>query len=177
MTALFRQMKRHSAHFPGIGPYTASAVVIFAYNKRAVAIETNIRTVVAHHCHPNDSRLTDADIVPVMEQVLCEAEKRSVCPRDLYAALMDYGAHLKQRRVPSSRKNTPSQKKFDGSVRQARGIIIRMLLDNDRSVTAVCVKPCTKQTWTEALDGLVRDGMIVKQKNRYVLFDDDVSVT
>jgi A/G-specific adenine glycosylase len=31
--------------FPGIGRYTAAAIVAFAYNKPSVLIETNIRTV------------------------------------------------------------------------------------------------------------------------------------
>ena len=34
---------------PGIGPYTAGAVMAFAYNQPIPIIETNIRTVYLHH--------------------------------------------------------------------------------------------------------------------------------
>ena len=41
---------------PGIGPYTAGAVLAFAFNRPEVIIETNIRTVFIHHFFPDRIR-------------------------------------------------------------------------------------------------------------------------
>ncbi|MDE0243644.1 MAG: A/G-specific adenine glycosylase [Candidatus Kaiserbacteria bacterium] len=154
---------------PGIGPYTAAAIVIFAYNKRAIAIETNIRTVVVHHCMHGESDVSDTSIATVMERLLSEAERRSLAYRDLYAALMDYGAHLKRSGIRVSCRNTSSQGTFKGSVRQARGVIIKTLVSGTCSVTDRHIVPCTRQTWEQALSGLIRDGMIEKSGGGYVL--------
>ena len=156
---------------PGVGPYTAAAVVVFAHNRPAVAIETNVRAAVAHHCMPNADGADDATVRRAAELVLAEALRRSVSPRDLYTALMDYGAHLKRIGAPASRPRRAPQKKFAGSVRQARGMIVRMLLNGDR-VPAAGGRHLAKKTWTDAIDGLVRDGVIGKRGAEYVIRDD-----
>lgn len=149
--------------FPGIGAYTAAAIVIFAYNKPAVAIETNIRTIIKHHCRVD----SEASMHKVMLLVIREARRRRLHPRDLYAALMDYGAHLKTLRVPAARPQAPPQKKFAGSVRQARGLVVRMLVQEKVHVTDEPLSPCTRETWTKALAGLVREGVIERKSDRY----------
>lgn len=152
---------------PGIGPYTAAAIVIFAYNKRAIAIETNIRTAVAHHFAKRG--MSDTDIASTLERVLKEAERQAISYRRLYIALMDYGAHLKQSGVRIAGLPIASQGTFKGSVRQARGVIIKTLVEQSCSVTDRHQVPCEKETWGKALTSLLRDGMIEKRGSEYML--------
>ncbi|MBQ9494684.1 MAG: A/G-specific adenine glycosylase [Treponema sp.] len=110
---------------PGIGPYTAGAVSTFAFNNAEVFIETNIRSVFIFFFFNNTiEKINDAKIMPLVAQTL-EREN----PRVWYYALMDYGAELKKRVKNPSRKSTHymRQSKFSGSLRQARGAIMRQL--------------------------------------------------
>ena len=81
---------------PGVGEYTASAVLAFAYNRETVMIETNIRTVVLHHCFNTEETVSDSAVHAVIAQLSDIARKQKISPRVLYTALMDYGAHLKK---------------------------------------------------------------------------------
>jgi A/G-specific adenine glycosylase len=116
---------------PGVGPYTAAAIEAFAHNKPTVFIETNIRTVFIYYCFAKrrklDSLVSDAEILPLVEKALTQSRMK---PRDFYAALMDYGSHLKQRgiKLNTRSKHYNKQSKFEGSYRQLRGAILRALL-------------------------------------------------
>ena len=114
---------------PGIGPYTARAVCTFAFNKPEVFIETNIRSVYIFFFFADAAGLEvkDSDLLYLIEQTLyCEN------PRLWYYALMDYGAALKKKVENPSRKSRhyTKQSRFEGSLRQARGAIIRQLVNS-----------------------------------------------
>lgn len=112
----------------GVGPYTKAAVAVFAHNKPEVLIETNIRTVYLHHLFPNRHSVPDTKLLPYI------VVPKGVEPRVWYAALMDYGAHLKKSVPNPSRrsKHHTKQKKFAGSDRQIRGAILRARLSGAR---------------------------------------------
>ena len=112
---------------PGIGPYTAGAVAAFAFNKAEVFIETNIRSVFIFFFFGNTSeKVSDAEILPLVERTL---DKTNV--REWYWALMDYGAELKKRVQNPSQKSAhyARQSPFRGSLREARGAIVRQLTE------------------------------------------------
>ena len=110
---------------PGIGPYTASAVAVFSHNADELLIETNVRTVITHHFFPTAQTVTDAEVLTVLEQVYPKGRAR-----EWYAALMDYGSYLKRTgtRVNTKAKGYTKQSTFKGSLREARGAILRELL-------------------------------------------------
>jgi A/G-specific adenine glycosylase len=117
---------------PGIGPYTARAVSVFAYNRPEVFIETNIRTVFTHHYFQQGStslekKIADTELLPLIERDL---KKSKMEPRDFYAALMDYGSHLKASgvRINNKSKHYVKQSKFEGSKRQKRAAKLRAAL-------------------------------------------------
>ena len=122
---------------PGIGPYTAGAVRAFAFNQPVVMIETNIRSVYLHHFFLERKKVDDAELLPLIEQTL-DAKN----PRRWYAALMDYGAHLKSQLPNPSRrsKQHTKQSTFAGSNRQVRGAIIRVLTQNQRLSEQALIK-------------------------------------
>lgn len=109
---------------PGIGPYTAGAVMAFAYDKPVVFLDTNIRNVFIHHFFPKKQNVHDRELMPIIGSAL--DRKR---PRDWYSALMDYGTHLK---ATGQGKNARSahyakQSRFSGSDREIRGRMLTLL--------------------------------------------------
>lgn len=117
---------------PGVGPYTARAVSVFAYNRPEVFIETNIRTVFTHFYFPDIEKVSDKEILPLIERDL---KKSKMEPRDFYAALMDYGSHLKASgvRINNKSKHYAKQSKFEGSARQKRAALLRDALKAGKS--------------------------------------------
>ncbi len=119
---------------PGIGPYTARAVSTFAFNNPEVFIETNIRSVFLFFFFEdrlkdveNTEPIHDNEIFPLIEKTLYTED-----PRKWYYALMDYGSELKKVVKNPNRisKHYTKQSKFEGSVRQARGAILRQLTND-----------------------------------------------
>jgi A/G-specific adenine glycosylase len=114
------------ATFPGIGRATASSICAFAFNRPVVFIETNIRRVFIH-CFFSDSEVVaDAAILPLVGEALYRED-----PREWYNALMDYGTELKKA-VPNPNRRSrhyAKQSAFEGSDRQVRGRILKLLLD------------------------------------------------
>ncbi len=110
---------------PGIGPYTASALLAFVFNQPVILIETNVRAVYLHFFFINKNKVDDKDLLPLIEKTL---DRKN--PREWYYALMDYGVMLKKQFINPSRKSRHHyrQSPFEGSQRQIRGKIIKFLL-------------------------------------------------
>ena len=110
--------------FPGIGKATAASIVAFAYNKPTIFIETNIRTVFIFCFFNNESAIADQQLLPLVQETLDQQQ-----PREWYYALMDYGVMLKKTTINPSRlsKHHTKQSTFEGSDRQIRGMILRLL--------------------------------------------------
>ncbi len=141
---------------PGIGPYTKAAVRVFAWNEPHTLIETNVRAAYIHHFFQNSEAVYDKDIVPLIEAAAAGED-----PREWHWALMDYGSHLKKLHRNPSRKSKSyvRQSKFEGSVRQVRGAILRALHEG---------KPLKELLYDQkrikaALESLVQDGLIEKR--------------
>lgn len=152
---------------PGIGHYTANAILAFAHNEPRVFIETNIRRIFIHHFFKDRSEVTDAEILPFVEKTLDTNN-----PREWYYALMDYGSHLPK--VAQSNSNTQSkhyakQSTFKGSLRELRGKIIRAL--DLKAMTLLALKKiCDNDTRTnEAVEALIKDKLIKYEKRKYQL--------
>ena len=113
--------------FPGIGKGTAGSICAFAFNKPTIFIETNIRTVFIHSFFQNQESVHDKELLPLIAQTVDTDN-----PREWYYALMDYGVHLKKLHANPSRKSKhhTKQSKFEGSDRQIRGMIIKLLTEH-----------------------------------------------
>ncbi len=130
---IFPKKAEELEKLPGVGPYTARAVAAFAYNVPEIFIETNIRTVFIHFCFAHKKQVSDKEILPRVAEAL---KKSNMPPRDFYAALMDYGAHLKKQgiKLNTKSKHYIKQSKFEGSSRQLRGAILRELLKSPKTL-------------------------------------------
>lgn len=155
---------------PGVGPYTARAVTAFAYNEDVIFIETNLRTAVIHHFFPDRERVSDAEVLAVLEKAFPNGQAR-----DWYAALMDYGAHLKRSgiRVNSRSKGYVKQKAFCGSDREARGAVLKALTARPQSARTLSglLGADRAPQLRRALSALLAEGMVVRRTGSYALPD------
>lgn len=112
--------------FPGIGPATAAAICAFAFRQPAVLIETNIRRVFLHFFFRGQEKVRDRAIRPLVEATIDRTD-----PRTWYYALMDYGVMLAKEHPNANRKSAhyARQARFEGSDRQLRGKIVRLLVE------------------------------------------------
>jgi A/G-specific adenine glycosylase len=157
--------------FPGIGPYTARAVSIFSFNTPVACIETNIRRVFIHHFFEDKKNIDDKEILELVEQAVDQKNNR-----EWHWALMDYGTYLKSQ-VPNPNrrhKNYSIQSKFEGSLRQIRGAVLRILSANPISKKELLrrIQKLTQQTperINKVLADLTKEELISYNKKLYSL--------
>ena len=163
---------------PGIGDYTARAVVAFAHRRRVPVVDTNVRRVVARAVQGRaDAPVARADL-PLVEALLPDDEEAAATAS---VALMELGALVCTARAPrcpscpvqgscawlaagrpelETRVRRPQG--FAGSDRQVRGRLLAVLRDAPGPVDPERLA----QAWDEpvqrarALDGLVADGLV-----------------
>jgi len=163
---------------PGVGAYTARAVAVFGYGRRAAVVDTNVRRVVARAVHgaadpgpPSTTRdLSDVDLLlpaagaarfsaALMElgAVLCTARSPRCpgCPLAAECAWVRAGR-------PASTGPAQLTQRFAGTDRQVRGRLLDVLRDAADPVTRVDLDV----VWSDAvqrdrcLDSLLVDGLV-----------------
>lgn len=182
-------VERHAGRVPrnygsirklqGVGDYTAHAMRVFAFNEPDILIETNIRTALIHRFFPDIPIIRDREI---LEYAQMAAEGQD--PRTWNWALMDYGAHLKHSGVRNNHQSAhyAKQSKFEGSLRQVRGAILRALHAGHQTNSHIYSlirarlrvshrqatrEQANKRIVSEALASLARDGLIAQQKGKW----------
>ncbi len=161
---------------PGVGPYTARAVLAFAFERDVAVVDTNIARVLA--------RVAGHRLTPKQVQAAADA---LVPHGDGWAwnqCLMDLGATLCRPGVPQcaacplrpicawhgegddpaigSAGVSVAQSRFDGSDRQARGRLIKALGEQPLDLAAIGgVMQRSPDRAAALLDGLVADGLVV----------------
>ncbi len=153
-------LKEELMTLPGIGPNTAGAVIAFAFNKPAVFIETNIRRVFIHEFFREKENVTDKELYPLIAASLDMKN-----PRQFYYALMDYGAYLGKTVTNPNRKSKhyKIQTKFEGSVRQVRGKILKLLIEKPLSRKALEEHFENREFLIRALSELTSEGFITEK--------------
>lgn len=150
---------------PGVGANTAGAILAYAFNKPAIFIETNIRTVYIHHFFEDEANVSDAAIRAAVTKTLDRQN-----PRVFYWSLMDYGSYLKQTvgNMSQASKAYVKQSKFAGSVRQIRGQVLRVLAAGALTEAAL-LDELRDDRAAVILAGLASEGLIRKVNDRYRL--------
>ena len=139
---VFPQDQKELVKLPGIGPATAAGIRAFAFNLHGVYLETNVRTVFLHELYPQAEEVPDSELIPLVELTCpasvstaagtdtANAATTELTPRSWYYALLDYGAYLKKT-IPNPSRRSKShvkQSRFEGSHRQKRAELLRVLL-------------------------------------------------
>ena len=146
---------------PGIGPNTAGSISAFAFNLPVVFIETNIRTVFLYEFFKDQESVSDKEILNLVKQTLDYKNSR-----DWYYALMDYGVYLKKELKVNNKKSKhyTKQSKFEGSKRQVRGSIIR-ILSKMKKLREEDLFMLVEQV----IEDLLSEKLIFKEKNNFYL--------
>ena len=166
---------------PGIGDYTAAAVATFAYGRRHVVLDTNVRRVLARTVSgrelppPSITTAERALATALMPEDPATAARWAVASMEL-GALVCTARGPRCERCPVSaacawraagrpRDDGPPRKvqTFAGTDRQVRGVLLAAVRDAAPiPVTAGALEGC----WDEpiqrarALDGLIADGLV-----------------
>ncbi|WGD36697.1 A/G-specific adenine glycosylase [Lysinibacter sp. HNR] len=176
----------------GVGDYTARAVAVFAHGDRHPVVDTNTRRVIARavkgqaEAAPPSTASDLRDMTELMPEDDAEAATFN-------AAIMELGALVCTARNPlcdtcplaadCAWKQTgypeytgpkkPVQKKYEGSDRQVRGLIMA----EARTSTGPVAPERVELLWDDviqrdrALAGLLKDGLLVERPNGYTLSD------
>ena len=151
---------------PGVGTYTAGAVCAFAFNKPVVLIDTNVRRIYIHHFFDDAEGVTDVELTPLIEATIDRDNAR-----EWYSALMDYGSMLGVTEENANKRSAHyvRQSKFEGSLRQVRGAVLKLLVQHKR-MTRVALREMTGESDERialAVAGLQKDGL-VSERGAYV---------
>ena len=151
---------------PGIGPATAASLAVYAYNQPIPFIETNIRAVFIHHFFHDGDKIPDSKLLPLVEKSLIGQD-----PYEWYSALMDYGTMIKSKYKNPARKSKhhTKQSTFEGSKRQIRGKVIRLLTQNRELSYSTLKKEINDNRLDEVLNTLVKEGFINNQDTLFSL--------
>lgn len=155
---IFPSTETELLKLPGVGKNTAGAILAYAFNQPALFIETNVRTVYLHHFFAEQTGISDRQILEKLVETIDRDE-----PRRFYQSIMDYGTYLKSNGVKniSASKHYRKQAPLRGSIREVRGLIIKMLGEKPYLLGDLR-SGIDDERFTAALDGLLSDGLIQK---------------
>jgi A/G-specific adenine glycosylase len=169
---------------PGVGPYTARAVLAFAYEIDAAVVDTNIARIYARvagrtlrarevqaiadrHAPSGESWAWNQSIMELGAIVCRPAPGCEACPVRAWCAWQGSGAV--DPAIGSAGVST-AQARFDGSDRQARGALLRAA--GVGAVRATDLSSVTGRDADRALrlaDALVAEGLLVRADTGYRL--------
>ena len=161
---------------PGVGPYTASAVASIVFGVPVAAVDTNVRKVMARVAfgrEPDEVPAADVAaaaarwlpreapgewnqaVMDLGRAVCLPAPRCDACP---LAAVCRFRANGR-----TGRRSGRSQRAFEGSMRQARGGVLRELRGRDRAATIQAIASALGYAMPRvdlAVDALERDGLV-----------------
>jgi A/G-specific adenine glycosylase len=172
---------------PGVGEYTAAAIMAFAHKKRSLVLDVNVRRLF--------SRVLEGQDFPPLHITNSERESRTqLIPTDAHtwaAATMELGAlvctstkpkceicpltnscfwHAKG--FPSSHNTKKRVQQWHGTDRQCRGVVIEFLRNHPKAT-----KNSLSIVWEDSsqlekcLESLINDGLIQKEHASFKLSD------
>lgn len=164
---------------PGVGDYTASAVASFAFGRRHVVLDTNVRRVLARVVSGKQwpprsvtaaERTVAQSLIPAAEPatwavavmelgaLVCTPKPRcSVCPVESLCAWRRTGS-------PAYDGSRPHVQTYAGTDRQCRGRLLAIVRESEKSVP----RQRLDEVWADAhqrkraLSSLVADGLVVE---------------
>ena len=157
----FPKTESELVKLPGLGKYTARAVLVFAYKQNVALVDTNIRQIITHFFF-HDEPQKESVIQGVADQLLPKGKSWQ-----WHQALMDYNAIA----MPKSKTQMTNKKSipFQETNRYFRGQIIDRLRDKpqrEKTLFRGFNKP--RKYLKSLLVNLERDGLITRSKTGIV---------
>lgn len=168
-SGIFPKTEKELLRLPGLGTYTARALLVFAYRQHTAAVDTNIRQIITHHFFqdkPQSSRL-----IQTVAEILVPKGKSW----EWHQALMDYGATEMGKytvRFPRASAKEQHGKKlipFRESNRFFRGRVIDRLREgsiSEKKLLSLFGRQYRKdqQFLKHILHGLLKDSLLVQKR-------------
>ena len=173
---------------PGVGPYTARAVLSFAFGDQVAVVDTNVIRVLA--------RVTGTRLTPRSAQGLATRCMGTASAREWNLAAMDFGSLVCRSRGPKC-SHCPigrngrckwkssaqggvedpalrriSVEPFEGSRRQARGRLVQACCDGPvrwNEISTIMRWPGQILRAEQVAEGLVKEGMLRREHGFVVL--------
>ena len=160
---------------PGVGKYTNSALLSFAYGEKVITVDTNVKRVMQRY-FKKDS----------VDEFIEENEKdllKHFNSRDFNQALMDLGSYictstnpkcsicpLEQQCMKYIKITKKQQEPFQNSNRQKRGQIVNILINTKKVRSSELAKKLNikENTLNKLIKDLERDGILNISENKYI---------
>jgi A/G-specific adenine glycosylase len=170
----------------GIGPYTARAVLAFAFERDVAVVDTNVGRVLArvtgHRLRPRDAQDLADRLVPAGEgwtwnQAMLDhgalscTKRAPQCSSCSAQPVCGWGG-IGEDPAPGSAGVSGRQSRFSGSDRQGRGRLVAALRAGTvhlADLGAATGWPDDEARARRVADGLVTDGLAVRVDDRFVL--------
>lgn len=150
-------------NLPGIGKYTARSVLIFAFNKDIVTVDTNIRRILMVELNLGEE-VTEKELYFHAQRLLPVGRSR-----DWHNALMDYGSTMLSARKTGI-KPASKQSAFKDSDRYYRGQILKRLLTAPLRVSDVQTEyVLSSDRAKKILTSMEKDSLITVDRDVIVL--------
>ena len=170
---------------PGVGPYTARAVLAFAFERDVAVVDTNVGRILARRhggpLTPRQAQQLADEWVPKGEgwrwnQALLDVGAQRCRPREPACADCPVAPrcswHLAGHPDPDPATGSAGvsrpQRRFEGSARQARGRLLAAMVDGPVDVADLPAvigwsgRPDADTACVTLIDGLVGDGLAVR---------------
>jgi len=165
----FPENEKDLMSLPGLGKYTARAILVFAFQMDIAAVDTNIRQIITHFFFSDK---------PQKEKVIQDVADKLVPPDESWEwhqALMDYGS-LEMPKFNIKKIKKSAGIPFKETNRFYRGRVIDTLREGDMREWVLLKelhdrydKP--EEFITKIVDGLVKDGLVERKKGMLQLPD------
>lgn len=149
----------------GVGRYTASAVMAFAYNTFSYPVlETNIRTALIEEFHQGETEIYDGLLYDDLFRLENNKNVQKIGARVWYSALMDYGAYLKQNKVSHNvkSKHHTLQSPYKGSHRELRAKVLFAITHGELLPVDVRLE--------KVLEQLIAEGYVIFKDGTYHVY-------
>jgi A/G-specific adenine glycosylase len=174
--------ERELMKLPGIGKYTARALLCFAFGEEVAVVDTNVRKVILLEVLEGTKGTEKTkEIERIAEKLLPKgrparnASRLTMAggARDWNQALMDYAsAVLKKEKIP-----IPKQSKYLGSDRYYRAKILKLLLVEKQIRVDTLGKKIREDfddslsNWLENIvTSLEKDGLVMRKNNQLAIY-------
>lgn len=165
------QTEKELRALPGIGEYTARALLCFAFDKQIAVVDTNVKKIIltqfAHTREMLKQVQHDKKILDAIAQQLLPTGRAY----EWNQALMDYAAaELKKEKI-----RLPKQSKFHDSDRYYRGQILKYLLEQRVSSVAQlfdlfkAIPTMDEARLQRIIKSLVKDKLVLEDSKKMVL--------
>jgi len=171
----FNDLYPNFKQLPGVGDYTNSALLSFAYGEKVIAIDVNIKRVIGRYFKKDR---VDKFIKNNTKELLYRFNSR-----DFNQALMDLGSKICTNRNPKCticpleqecmkyiNEESTKQEPFKNSNRKKRGQIVNILINAEKVHSSELAKKLNIQEnkLNKLLKDLERDGVLNISNKKYI---------